>query len=82
MQAEGQDVLVLVMGKDYIKMAPKSTRFPSHCYRPKSVVTVLDAAGGIEYRGWSIKPQSPAKGDFVQNKKFAEESELWDMTYI
>ena len=33
----------------------------------------LDAAGGIEYRKWSIKPQSPDKGDFVQNKKLCED---------
>lgn len=32
-------------------------------------MTVLDAAGGIEYRKSSIKPRSLDKGDFVQNKK-------------
>ena len=68
-------MLALAMRKGYIKMAPQTTRWGSHCQWPEIRMTMLDAAGDIEYREWSIKHQSPAKGDFVQNKKLGHENE-------
>ena len=32
-------------------------------------MAVLDAAGGAEYRKWSIEPESPAKGSLVYDNE-------------
>jgi len=41
------------------------------CHRENLVVLDVDAAE--VYRKWPIEPESPAKGDFVQNNKLAAE---------
>ena len=58
-------MLALAMGKDYIKMAPKPARSPSHFHWPETGHVVLDVDAGNVYRKYSIEPESPAKGDFV-----------------
>jgi hypothetical protein len=57
------------MKKDYIKVLPWPASFLPHSNRSKTSHIVLDADAANMYRKWSIKPQSPPKGDFVQIKK-------------
>ena len=55
------------MEKNYIRTAPDTTRCPSYRHCSKTRHVVLDVYAAKVYRKYMIEPESPAKGDFVQN---------------
>jgi len=58
-------VLVLAMKKGYIKVSPWPASFLSQRNWSETSHILLDVDVADMYRKWSIKAQSPAKGDFV-----------------
>ena len=57
----------------YVSMLPRPASSPSQRNWSETSHVVLDVDAAKVYREFSIEPESPAKGNFVQNKKFEQE---------